>query len=103
MLFSLFQIKRLVLETLAFDVLAGKVSPDGTLEIGSKGALHEHFNQSEVKALLAETANDALKSRNVREAAGLLALSEKYGSLISLFCRELATHLVEGPGSEKRK
>ena len=43
-LFSLFQIKRLVLETLAFDVLAGKVSPDGTLEIGSKGALHEHFN-----------------------------------------------------------
>ena len=92
-----------MLETRAFDVLAGKVSADGTRMQDSRGALSRHFNESNLKDLLAETANEALKKRNIRDAAELFALAEKYGSLISLLSRELASNLTEDISSEKRR
>lgn len=95
------QIKRLLLETRAFDVLVGRVSTNGTRK--GAGILSNYFRESELSLLLADASNDALVKRNVTDAAELLSLAEKYGALISLLSRELTSLLAEDPNSETRK
>mmetsp|Transcript_24341 Transcript_24341/g.37515 ORF Transcript_24341/g.37515 Transcript_24341/m.37515 type:complete len:682 (-) Transcript_24341:307-2352(-) len=95
------QIKRLLLETRAFDVLVGRVSPNGTRK--GEGVLNNYFRESELSLLLADASNDALVNRNVTDAAELLSLAEKYSALISLLNRELTSLLAEDPASETRK
>ncbi|KAL9186607.1 hypothetical protein ACHAXT_005845 [Thalassiosira profunda] len=84
------QVPRLLLDTRAFDVLAGTVGPDG---MRSNGALDAHFSQSEASALLVDTANQAVRAGRPADAAELLVLAGRYGALFELMNRELASYL----------
>ena len=109
------QVKRLLLQTRAYAILAGVIAPDGN-RVGSGGragstggALDAHFPPSEVNALLYECGEELVREgggAGIGGAAELFSLAGQYGALLSLLNRELATRLNAWEGnveSEARK
>ncbi len=96
------QVQRLILETRQFDVLAGKIEASGSR---STGALDAHFTKSEVSSLLVDSANHAIRVGKPADAAELLVLAGRFGSLFSLLNRELASYLntTSSEGFAKRQ
>jgi len=99
------QIQRLLLETRAFSLLAGRVSSDGKRE---GGILSEHFSgmnastsPASLSSLLSDAAQESLQQGSVSDAADLLALAGRYGALLSLLNRELANLLIVPPQQSK--
>jgi len=84
------QVQRLILETRQFEILAGKIEPDGSR---SNGALDTYFTKKEVSSLLMDTAHHAIGVGKPADAAELLVLSGQFGALFSLMNRELASYL----------
>lgn len=84
------QVQRLMLETRQFEILAGKIEPDGSR---SNGALDAYFTKKEVSTLLMDTAHNAIGVGKPADAAELLVLSGQFGALFSLMNRELASYL----------
>ncbi|KAL7520563.1 hypothetical protein ACHAWX_005278 [Stephanocyclus meneghinianus] len=85
------QVQRLVLESRQFEILAGKIEPDGSR---SQAALDEYFSTKEISSLLAEAAGEAIRVGKAADAAELLVLAGRYSALFSLMNRELASYLV---------
>lgn len=95
------QIKRLIIETRSYELLAGGVTADGTRE---GGALDAHFSPSQVSIMLNEAAEDALRERgSVGDAAELLALAGNFSNLLSLLNSELASLLVVHGSADQQK
>ena len=109
------QVKRLLLQTRAYSILAGVVAPDGNRvgggggRGGNGGALDAHFGPSEVNRLLYECGEELVREgggAGIGGAAELFSLAGQYGALLSLLNRELATRLNAWEGqveSEGRK
>ncbi|KAL7533165.1 hypothetical protein ACHAXR_005077, partial [Thalassiosira sp. AJA248-18] len=91
------QVQRLMLETRQYEILAGKIEPNGTR---SNGALDAHFSRKEVSTLLVDAANHAVRVGKPADAAELLVLSGRFGALFSLMNRELASYLNASPNTE---
>ena len=93
-------VQGLILESRAFEALAGLIGPDGKRVPpsqdmnGRAGALDAHFSPSEVSSLLAGAADDARRRSNAADAAELLSLAGKYADLLSVLNSELASLLV---------
>eukprot|EP00804_Cyclotella_cryptica_P002529 CCRYP_018878-RA/>CCRYP_018878-RA protein AED:0.03 eAED:0.03 QI:241/1/1/1/1/1/4/91/1031 len=94
------QVRRLVLESRQFEILAGKIEHDGTR---SKAALDEYFSAKETSSLLAEAASEAIRVGKAADAAELLVLAGRYSALFSLMNRELASYLVATTDEEFNK
>jgi len=96
------QVKRLLLQTRAYGVLAGVVGPDGSrvgLGGSSGGALDAHFREAEVNELLFECGEELVREgggAGIGGAAELFALAGRYVDLLRLLNRELASRLVDG-------
>ena len=84
------QVLRLILETRQFEALAGKIESSGSR---SNGALDSYFTRTETSSLLLDTANHAIRVGKPADAAELLVLSGRFGSLFLLMNRELASYL----------
>ena len=84
------QVQRLILETRQFEILAGKIEPDG---IRSNGVLDAVFTKKEVSSILVDSANHAIRVGKPADAAELLVLSGRFDALLSLLNRELASYL----------
>lgn len=98
---TLNQICRLLLDTKAFQVLAGYVSSDGTRN--SNGAVMDAYLTSDaVSMVLATAANKAVRQGNLNDAAELLALAGHYSTLLALLNRELASLLLTGEKESRR-
>jgi hypothetical protein len=90
LIFRRTQVQRLVLETRQFEILAGKVEPNGSR---SNGVLDAYFTKKEVSSILVDSANHAIRIGKPADAAELLVLSGRFGALFSLLNRELALYL----------
>jgi hypothetical protein len=84
------QVQRLILETLQFETLVGKIEANG---LRSNGALDAFFTKKEVSSLLLDSANHAIRVGKPAIAAEMLVLSGRFGALFSLMNRELASYL----------
>jgi hypothetical protein len=105
-------VQRLILDTRAFEALAGVVSKDGTRVQATSakttavagswaGALDQHFSSSEVSILLAGAAEEAIRRGNPADACEILTLAGKYAQLLSVLNAELVSLLVaEDPVDE---
>ena len=93
------QICRLLLETKAFAVLAGKMAPDGSRL--AVGALDKHFTNRGVSDILALTADQSMREGKVADAAELLSLAGRYSDLLSVLNRQLASLLVTNNADER--
>jgi len=99
------QVCNLLLETRAFDILAGQIAPDGSRP--ASGALDMHFAPGGVSNLLMTAANDSTREGKIIDAAELLSLAGRYSTLLSLLNRKLASLVVvtkeDGMSSEKQQ
>ena len=90
-------IKRLLLETRSYGLLVGNVGPDGVRDaMGGGGCLDSFFSNNEVTSLLTECATEIIREgggASVGDAAQLLLLAGKYGKLLTLLNRALASRL----------
>lgn len=84
------QVLRLILETRQFEALAGNIESSGSR---SNGALDSYFTKMETSSILLDSANHAIRVGKPADAAELLVLSGRFGSLFMLMNRELASYL----------
>ena len=84
------QVLRLILETRQFEALAGKIESSGSR---SNGALDSYFTKTETSSILLDSANHAIRVGKPADAAELLVLTGRFGSLFMLLNRELASYL----------
>ena len=94
------KVRRLILETRQFEVLAGKIEPDGSR---SKAALDEYFSAKEISSSLTDAAGEAVRVGKSADGAELLVLAGRYSALFSLMNRELASHLAVNTEEEFNK
>lgn len=86
------QICQFLIETKAYPVLAGQLSPDGSRLAG--GALDHHFSRADVSDILAVSAEQAISAGRIRDGAELYCLAGRFCELLSILNRQLASLLV---------
>jgi hypothetical protein len=103
-------VQSLIVESGAFEDLAGVMGPDGYRicpagrSSNAPGLLDAHFSQTEISDLLCAASNEALRRGNGRDAAELLSLAGRYTALLTLLNAELASLLVvEDPDDEEKR
>jgi nuclear pore complex protein Nup93 len=90
------KLSRLLLTTKAFESLAGHVSVDGSrMPSMGMGGLDKYFTRVEVSDILEFASEESYRDGNAADSAELLMLAERYGSLLSLICRQLSALVTE--------
>jgi hypothetical protein len=89
---ALNHICRLILDTKAYDEIAGQLANDGTRL--TSGALDKHFSNRNVSDILEVAAEQSNREGNSADAAQLLSLGGKYSELLSLLNQKLSSLLV---------
>lgn len=89
---ALSRICRLILDSKAYDEIAGELANDGSRL--ASGALDKHFSQRNVSEILEATAALSSREGNSADAAQLLSLGGKYSALLSLLNQKLSSLLV---------
>ena len=101
-------VQSLIVESGAFEDLAGVMGPDGNRmcpdgsNSNAPGFLDTHFSPSEISDLLSAASSEALRRGRGQDAAELLSLAGRYTALLSLLNSELASLLVvEDPADQE--
>jgi len=86
------RISQIIICSRCFEGLIGFVNADGSrMPSSGMGGLDTYFSRKEVSEILELAAEETRRNGHVADSAELLMLSERYGSLLGLLCRQLSS------------